>query len=116
MTVSQDDMLAIVGEMQQAIDRSCFEGEAYTDDAEPFALKVILFDEILDEPGARGRYPFYQSKPWLTEKAKEFVSSHVDGVLDSWNEGECLRECFAEPVNMGADGDSCQLLVIYRIA
>ena len=116
MALSQEDMYVIVGHIQQILDDSCFSGEAYIRDEEPYVIRVLIKEEVMNEPGTCGRYPFYQSKGWLLEKVETFVTAPINDMLDLWGEYDCLREHTVEPVNVGRDGDSCQLLVSYRVA
>lgn len=116
MSVSNEDVLVIVDKIQQAIDDSCFIGKAFIEEDEPFVICALMQKEVVNEPGACGAYPFYQSKCWLTDKVEEFLSSRIDEILDNWGEYDCLREHFIEAVDIADDGDECRLLFSYRLA
>lgn len=109
---NSDDMNALAGELQLALDDSCFCGEAYLSSSAPNVLCAHIKSQILNEPGACGAYPFYSSKQWLIDKVQEFVSSTVYDVMRQWNTTDAsyfaATDCLLISPN---DDDMCELLV-----
>lgn len=106
---NEEEIVAIAGEMQLTVDDSVFVGEAYVEDDKPEVVQVHLTGEVLNEPGACGVYPFYESKDWLTDKVLSFCTRSLDDILEAWGCTDATYDANIEAQDV--QDDACSLLV-----